>query len=122
MQGKGGVLRAARRGLGVAVIATMLSPTTAQATRVIRGLDNSWAPATVSIEAGGTVGWRSVRGSHDVVAYGRGWTFHRQLPLGSAVVSRRFRTPGIYRFRCTYHSTLIGNTCYGMCGILVVTR
>lgn len=57
---------------------------------------------------------------HDVVSYGRNWRFEEALPVG-AVVRRRFRYQGTYRFRCTYHSTLIGNTRNGMCGSVVVT-
>lgn len=64
--------------------------------------------------------WRGVSSFHDVVAYGSNWQFNEGLPAGSAV-ERRFRLTGTFLFRCTYHSTLIGHSCRGMCGSVQVT-
>jgi plastocyanin len=94
--------------------------TTAQARPVlIRGIGTQWTPSTVTVARGTVVKWRGVTNFHDIIAYGGNWTFHQALPTGSAV-KRRFRTTGTFRFRCTYHSTLIGNTCTGMCGKVVI--
>ena len=92
----------------------------AQAAPAIRGIGVRWTPSTVTVSHGSYVRWRGVLKFHDVVSFGRGWRFDEALPVGT-VVRRRFRYPGTYRFRCTYHSTVIGNTCTGMCGSVVVT-
>ncbi len=105
----------------LALIVLLATPASGQPAPVIRGLDQRWSPTSVTVRSGSPVRWRGVTGYHDVLAYGSNWTFHRQLPVGSAV-KRRFGIVGTYRFRCTYHSTLIGNTCYGMCGSVVVRR
>jgi plastocyanin len=93
---------------------------TAQARPVlVRGVGTRWTPSAVSVARGATVKWRGVSGFHDVVAYGGNWSFHEALPAGSAV-KRRFRVSGTFRFRCTFHSALVGSTCTGMCGTVRV--
>ncbi len=113
--------RMKRTGTTIALAAMVVSLLggTAQAAPVIRGIGVRWSPSTVTVARGSSVRWRGVSKYHDVVAYGRNWRFDEALPVG-AVVRKRFRSPGTYRFRCTYHSTLIGNTCIGMCGSVVV--
>jgi plastocyanin len=86
---------------------------------VIRGIGERWSPTAVTITKGSVVKWRGVSGFHDVSSYGRNWSFARALPAGT-VVKRRFRVKGTFRFRCTIHSTLVGTTCHGMCGKVVV--
>jgi plastocyanin len=92
----------------------------AQASPVIRGLGVRWSPSTVTVGSGSSVRWRGVAGLHNVVSYSRNWSFEKALPEG-AVVGKRFRSSGRYRFRCTFHSSMSGNTCTGMCGSVVVT-
>jgi plastocyanin len=87
---------------------------------LIRGIGTRWSPSAVSIERGGVVKWRGVSKYHDVIAYGGNWSFHKSLPVG-ATAKKRFTRTGTFRFRCTYHSTLIGTTCTGMCGSVQVT-
>jgi plastocyanin len=102
----------------LALAVTLAEPAQA-ATAVIRGIGTRWSPASVTIARGALVKWRGVSILHDVVAYGGNWSLHRALPEGS-VVKRRFRVSGTFRFRCTYHSALIGSSCHGMCGSIVV--
>ena len=111
-----------RTGASVALAVTLVSVLggAAQAAPVIRGIGVRWTPSTVTVSHGSFVRWRGVSKYHNVVSYGRNWRFDEALPVG-AVVRKRFRYPGTYRFRCTYHSTLAGNTCVGMCGSVVVT-
>jgi plastocyanin len=87
---------------------------------IIRGIGVRWSPTTVSVSRGTLVKWRGVSNFHDLRAYGRNWSLDVQLPVG-VTVQRRFRSTGTFLFRCTYHSTLIGNRCSGMCGSVVVT-
>ena len=87
---------------------------------MIQAIGVSFAPGAATVQRGETVKWLAVSGSHDVVAYGHNWSFSKQLPAGERV-KRRFRVVGVYRFRCTYHSSLIGGVCSGMCGTITVT-
>jgi plastocyanin len=101
------------------LVVTLVS--TAQARPVlIRGIAQRWSPASVSVSRGTVVKWRGVSKYHDVLAYGGNWTYSKALPVG-VVVKKRFRAAGTFRFRCTYHSTLIGTSCTGMCGSVRVT-
>jgi plastocyanin len=103
-----------------ALLLAIMSATPADGAPVlIRGVGERWSPASVTIARGSRVTWRGVSKFHDVIAYGGNWSFHRALPSGS-VVRRRFRVRGTFRFRCTFHSTLVGATCHGMCGRVVV--
>ena len=122
----GGVRTGSRRrasGLLTAVCALLLAIMSATpadgAPAVIRGIGERWSPASVTIARGSLVKWRGVSKFHDILAYGGNWSFHRGLPSGT-VVRRRFRVRGTFLFRCTFHSTLVGATCHGMCGSVVV--
>ncbi|MEO8423223.1 MAG: hypothetical protein ABI595_04835 [Actinomycetota bacterium] len=101
-----------------ALVVTLVDPAQARPV-IVRGVGTRWSPATVTVERGTVIRWRGVSGFHDVIAYGGNWSFHQALPAGVAA-KKRFRSPGTFRFRCTYHSTLIGNSCTGMCGSVVV--
>jgi len=87
---------------------------------LVRGIGTRWSPSAVSVARGGVVKWRGVSKFHDVIAYGGNWSFHEALPVG-ITAKKRFQRTGTFRFRCTYHSTLIGSTCTGMCGSVRVT-
>ncbi len=86
---------------------------------IVRGIGVRWSPSAVTVARRSVVRWRGVSKFHDVVSYGRNWSFQKALPAG-AQATRRFRTSGTFFFRCTYHSTLIGITCSGMCGSIRV--
>jgi len=78
-----------------------------------------WTPKRVKIDPGTRVEWLAVNYDHVLVAYGDNWTFNHPLSEGASV-TKRFRRPGIFLFRCTIHSTLVNGVCQGMCGKVVV--
>jgi plastocyanin len=112
------------RAIGIASCACLLVVSllpAAQARPVlVRGIGIRWSPQAVTVAQGGVVKWRGVSNFHDVIAFGGNWAFHESLPVG-ATAKKRFTRRGAFRFRCTYHSTLIGTTCTGMCGSVRVT-
>ena len=89
-------------------------------TKTVKGIVSHWSPTTVRISTGDTIRWKAVSGSHTVTAYGGNWTFDHSLSQGSTQ-HRRFTHAGTYRFRCTFHSSLVNGVCSGMCGKVVVT-
>lgn len=107
------------RRIGVVVVLvaglTIAAATPALAV-TIRGSGTRWMPARVNIARGDLVRWRAVSGSHTVKAYGGNWRFFSGRLNPGQSASRRFRQRGTFRFRCTFHSTLSGGTCSGMCG------
>ena len=108
--------------IALAVIASLVlvvSPPAEAATH-IQAIGVAFSPRSVTVQRGDVVKWLGVSGFHDVVAYGHDWSFSEQLPAGGRV-KLRFRVVGVYRFRCTYHSSLIGGVCSGMCGTITVT-
>jgi plastocyanin len=102
------------------VLVVTLVPTAHARPVVIRGIAQRWSPATATVSRGTVVKWRGVSKFHDVLAYGGNWNYNKSLPVG-ATVKKRFRGAGTFRFRCTFHSTLIGTSCTGMCGSVRVT-
>ena len=80
----------------------------------------TWTPTTIRISKNDTIKWKAVTGSHTVTAYGGNWQFNHSLNVGSPVV-RRFTQGGTFKFRCTFHSSLVGTSCTGMCGKAVVS-
>ena len=89
-------------------------------TNIVKGMSRSWSPSTVRIATGDVVKWKAVVGTHTVTAYGGAWHLNESLNPGIPV-TRRFAKAGTYKFRCTFHSTLSGATCSGMCGKVTVT-
>ena len=89
-------------------------------TRIVKALYTTWTPSTIGISRNDTIKWKVVTGSHTVTAYGGNWQFNHSLNLGSPV-ARRFNHTATFKFRCTFHSSLAGNSCTGMCGKVVVS-
>ena len=106
--------------LAAAALFVLVVSPPAQATTAIQAIDVRFSPGSVAVHRGEVVKWLGVSGFHTVSAYSRNWTFSKQLPAGRRI-KLRFRTIGVYRFRCTYHSSLIGGVCSGMCGTITVT-
>jgi len=111
--------RLAAAACALLLVAVLGSPAHARPV-LVRGIGTRWSPSSVTVERRGVVKWRGVSKFHDVIAYGGNWTFHEALPVG-VTAQKRFPRTGTFRFRCTYHSTLIGATCTGMCGRVRVT-
>ena len=88
-------------------------------TRIVKAMSSSWSPTTIRISRNDTIKWKAVVGSHTVTAYGGNWHFNHSLIVGSPVI-RRFTQTGTFKFRCTFHSSLAGTQCTGMCGKVVV--
>ena len=106
-----------------AVAALALGPSgTAQAVvaATFRGSGSSWNPTRATINAGQTVRWKAVSGTHTVTAYGGGWSKNTRISSGETT-RRTFNSTGTFKFRCTLHSTLSSGNCSGMCGRVVVT-
>lgn len=107
----------------IAVLVATFSVQSAGAAVVIKGVDTTagfrWKPKAVSVAVGTKVVWKAVTGSHTVTAYKGKWKKNTTLAQGSTT-SFTFNTAGVYKFRCTFHSTLVNGVCSGMCGKVVV--
>jgi plastocyanin len=89
-------------------------------TKIVKAMSTTWTPTTIRISRNDTIKWKAVTGTHTVTAYGGNWQFNHSLNVGSPV-ARRFTHTGTFKFRCTFHSSLSGNQCTGMCGKVVVS-
>ena len=110
----------------VAVVALLMAAFTVQpagAAVVIKGVHTTtgyrWRPRAVSVAVGTKVVWKAVTGSHTVTAYKGNWKKNTTIAQGTST-SFVFKTAGVYKFRCTFHSTLVNGVCSGMCGKVVV--
>jgi plastocyanin len=106
-----------------AVATIALGPSgTAQAAiaATFRGSGTSWSPTRVTINAGQTVRWKAVSGTHTVTAYGGNWSKNTVLSAGETT-RRTFTNTGVYKFLCTIHGNVSGGVCTGMCGRVRVT-
>ena len=119
-------MRSRRNRVGLAlalttmVMLTMAGTAQGVVTATFRGSGSSWSPTRATINAGETVRWRSVSGTHTVTAYGGNWTKNTVLSAGEAT-RRTFNSTGIYKFLCTIHGNVSGGVCSGMCGRVRVT-
>lgn len=70
---------------------------------VVRVTNFDFKPRTVTIQKGGRVTWRNVRGRHTVTF--RNGSFHRVIS-GEQRVSKTFRNRGTFRYLCRFHKAL----------------
>jgi plastocyanin len=64
---------------------------------------NRFRPASVSVAKGTTIVWKSTCGNHTVTAYGGNWSKNTTINQGQST-SRTFKTKGVFKFRCIFHS------------------
>jgi plastocyanin len=81
---------------------------------------NHFGPASKSVPTNTKVVWKGISGSHTVTAYSKNWSKSASVSAGSSTAFT-FKKPGVYKYRCTFHSSLSGSTCSGMCGKIVVS-
>ena len=91
---------------------------------VVKGVSTSagfrWKPKITDIAHGTKVTWKAVTGTHTVTAYKGAWSKNTTINAGQST-SFTFNSPGTYKFRCLFHSTLVNGVCSGMCGKVVVS-
>jgi plastocyanin len=104
-------------------VATVSAAQPAGAAVVIKGVRTTsgyrWKPHAVSVAVGTKVVWKAVTGTHTVTAYKGKWKKDVTIAPGQTT-SFLFKTAGVYKFRCVFHSTLVNRRCTGMCGKAVV--
>jgi plastocyanin len=104
-----------------AVVALVLGQAfPASASVLVRAKCNFFSPKSVSVAKGTKVVWKSVCKSHTVTAYSSNWSKNVTLAQGQTT-SRTFKSKGVYKYRCRFHSTLSGGVCSGMCGKVIVS-
>ena len=107
----------------IAVMMAVFSAGPAGATSTIRAVGGAsgfhWTPSTVRTSAGTRIVWKAVTGVHTVTAYGGRWKKNTTISSGGTT-SFTFRSRGVYRFRCRFHSVLVNGVCRGMCGKVIV--
>jgi plastocyanin len=80
---------------------------------------NHFEPKSVSVGKGTTVVWKSACNKHSVTAYGGNWSKDATIAKGQTT-SKKFKSKGTFKYRCKFHSSLVGGTCSGMCGKVTV--
>ena len=84
------------------------------ATKRISGAGTEWVPRKRTIDVGDRIVWKAVSNPHTVTAYrkksgrrGRRWSKNTVLDEGERT-RKRFKKPGLYRFKCTFHEGMKG--------------
>jgi plastocyanin len=105
--------------VGVALVLS-LAGVAVGATSRVRAKGERWRPKHTYIGRGDRVRWTNPTSrTHDIKAYGGGWSFSKILsPRSSA--TRRFRQRGTFKYRCVRHSAIVSGKCQGMCGLIHV--
>jgi plastocyanin len=105
------------------VMVATFSVQPASASLVIKGVNTTsgyrWKPDSVSVATGTKVVWKAVSGSHTVTAYKGNWSKNTTIAQGTST-SFTFKSAGVYKFRCTFHSRIVDGKCSGMCGKVAV--
>jgi plastocyanin len=106
-----------------ALVTTLAMIPAASGANLIRGVSTSngfrWRPKITSVANGAKVSWKAVNGTHTVTAYKGNWNKNTTISQGQTT-SFTFNNNGVFKFRCTLHSTLSNGVCSGMCGKVVV--
>jgi plastocyanin len=107
----------------VALVTMFAMAPAANSAVVIKGVSGTsgfhWKPKITNISAGTKVTWKAITSSHTVTAYKGAWSKNTTINQGQST-SFTFNSSGVYKFRCTFHSTLSNGVCSGMCGKVVV--
>ncbi len=107
----------------VALVSALAMIPAASGATLIRGVSTSngfrWRPKVTDVAKGAKVTWKAVDGTHTVTAYTGNWNKNTTISQGQTTAFT-FNNTGVYKFRCTLHSTLSNGTCSGMCGKVVV--
>jgi plastocyanin len=84
------------------------------ATKTISGSGTEWVPPKRKIRVGSRIRWVATNRPHTVTSYrkrsgrrGRRWSKHTYIAQGQST-KKRFRRPGIYRFKCKLHRGMTG--------------
>jgi len=101
--------------IAVSLLMVLTLSGSAQAAVVIKNSGNSFRPARVSVDKGTRVVWRIVSGLHTVTSTSPNWFKNTTLSAGQST-AKTFKRSGVYKFRCTFHSTFSNGVCSGMCG------
>lgn len=99
---------------------------TSQAAVVVRAVESdasptgfAFRPKRLEVATGTRVTWKAVVGYHDVRSTSKNWSKASALYPGQPT-GYTFTAPGTYRYRCTYHSSIVNGRCVGQCGRVVV--
>ena len=109
--------------LALACTAVVALPTVSEGgkTRIKATSNRTWNPDFKGVKKGTKVIWKNPTNiTHNVVAYGGGWSKDSNISSGSKT-SKRFKKNGAYFYRCRFHSTLSNGDCNGMCGHIHVS-
>lgn len=74
------------------------------------GGNNAFSPATVTIHAGETVGWRWVTGTHSVVSDSSPKAFADSATQAAGVFTATFAAVGTYPYHCGVHGAMMSGT------------
>ncbi|HXJ65128.1 MAG TPA: plastocyanin/azurin family copper-binding protein [Actinomycetota bacterium] len=114
--------RVRRVAVGAAVLALLVGQALpAEASTTVRGTCTfTWSPSNATVAKGARVTWKAVScGPHTVTSYSANWSKNTTISTGTST-SRVFQRKGVFKYRCTFHSSLSGGVCSGMCGKVTV--
>lgn len=106
-------LRVARAVLALGGAAALLVPAFsahADTTGVQTTANNTFSPATVTIDPGDSVLWTNNGGiQHTVTNTSKNWSKNDSIPIVGTSTSYKFDTPGRYTYHCNTHATMKGS-------------
>ena len=88
--------------------ATPAVTTGAAATGAVTIANFAFAPATVTVKAGGTVTWTNTDSATHTVKWSDGAAGSGPLTSGGASYTRTFATPGTFAYACGIHPSMKG--------------
>jgi plastocyanin len=106
-------LRVARAVLALGGAAALLVPAfsarAAETAGVQTTADNTFKPATVTINPGDSVLWTNNGGlQHTVTSTSKNWAKDDSIPIQTTTTSYKFDEPGRYTYHCKTHATMKG--------------
>lgn len=111
-----------------AVVATGLlvlaSPVSSAPPKIKATTTNEWTPSTKKIVKGTKLIFSNPSPQpHDFKPYKGPWPSKEEVWLYEGEsVTRKFKKPGKYFYRCVVHSEMDNGECTGMCGVVRVTK
>ena len=104
----------------VLVVATLASAATFRVRAKFTDNGYRWRPKALQVPTQSRVVWKMVEGTHNVTSISNNWNKSSGNIGPGGTTAFTFNKAGVFRYRCTLHSSLNSGKCSGMCGKVVV--
>ena len=104
----------------VLVVASLASAATFRVRAKFTDNGYRWKPKTLEVPVQSKVVWKVIEGTHNVTSTSNNWSKSSGNIGPGGKTAFTYTKTGVFKYRCTLHSSVGSGKCTGMCGKVVV--